>query len=257
MAVAAAAGDSWLLSRGWAPLQAVLVVLAASLVLGLLLGLIVGLTSLPAWAVSLFGIAGLTMLMTVVASSAFPFEDGPTPRPEPPGGGAWWFGLFALISIGGGLCWLIAPVRRAFSANRHRGEATASTRGRLVGALAGLGVSSLLAAAGGLLLARELGFAGYAPFGFGLPVEYLLLALVAVLLGGTSLFGGRGGVAGTVLGVLLLAGVYQVVAHSLKNENQIWLAELPIAGGLLLGLLVSWLLDLISRRLEGPAKVAE
>lgn len=60
-------------------------------------------------------------------------------------------------------------------------------------------VSGLLAAVGGLMIAVRLG-AGSASSGRGLE----LTVIAAVVIGGTSLFGGEGKVLGTLLGVLLL-----------------------------------------------------
>ncbi|WP_382308025.1 ABC transporter permease [Herbiconiux sp. UC225_62] len=60
-------------------------------------------------------------------------------------------------------------------------------------------VSGLLAAVGGLMITVRLG-AGSASSGTGLE----LTVIAAVVIGGTSLFGGEGKVAGTLLGVLLL-----------------------------------------------------
>lgn len=60
-------------------------------------------------------------------------------------------------------------------------------------------VSGFLAAVGGLMITVRLG-AGSASSGTGLE----LTVIAAVVIGGTSLFGGEGRVAGTLLGVLLL-----------------------------------------------------
>lgn len=60
-------------------------------------------------------------------------------------------------------------------------------------------ISGLLASVGGLMISARLG-AGAASAGSGLE----LVVIAAVVIGGTSLFGGEGKVAGTLLGVLLL-----------------------------------------------------
>jgi len=60
-------------------------------------------------------------------------------------------------------------------------------------------ISGVSAAIGGLLVAGRLGV-GYPHAGAGFELD----AIVAVVLGGTSLAGGRGSVAGTVAAVLLL-----------------------------------------------------
>jgi ribose/xylose/arabinose/galactoside ABC-type transport system permease subunit len=61
-------------------------------------------------------------------------------------------------------------------------------------------VGGLLAGLAGLVLAARLG-SGYPGAGFG----FELSSIVAVVLGGTALSGGRGGVLGTLAGVLLLS----------------------------------------------------
>jgi ribose transport system permease protein len=61
-------------------------------------------------------------------------------------------------------------------------------------------IGGILAAVAGLVLAARLG-SGYTGAGAG----FELNSIVAVVLGGTALSGGRGGVLGTIAGVLLLA----------------------------------------------------
>ncbi len=66
-------------------------------------------------------------------------------------------------------------------------------------AMATYGASALFAAAAGVLL---LGFTGSAYADVGQP--YLFQAIAAVVIGGTALTGGQGGIAGTVAGALVL-----------------------------------------------------
>ena len=60
-------------------------------------------------------------------------------------------------------------------------------------------LSGMLAAASGILL---VGFNNAADLGIGSP--FLLPSVAAVVIGGTSIFGGLGGYAGTILGALIL-----------------------------------------------------
>ena len=76
-------------------------------------------------------------------------------------------------------------------------------------------ISGILAAVGGLMISARLG-AGSASAGTGLE----LVVIAAVVIGGTSLFGGEGKVAGTLLGVLLLGLV----------QNSINLLAVPATG---------------------------
>jgi ribose/xylose/arabinose/galactoside ABC-type transport system permease subunit len=76
-------------------------------------------------------------------------------------------------------------------------------------------VSSLLAGLGGLVLA---GYVGYADQWIGR--GYDLDSIAAVVIGGTSLAGGRGGIRGTVAGVLLVTVLLNLVL--LLNLNVQW-----------------------------------
>jgi ribose transport system permease protein len=66
-------------------------------------------------------------------------------------------------------------------------------------------LSGLLAAAGGLVLLARLGV-GYPLAGR----EFQMDSIAAVVIGGTSLFGGRGGVWGTVAGVLIVSAMNNI-----------------------------------------------
>lgn len=66
-------------------------------------------------------------------------------------------------------------------------------------------ISGVLAATGGLVLLARLGV-GYPLAGR----EFQLDSIAAVVIGGTSLFGGRGGVLGTVAGVLIVSSLNNI-----------------------------------------------
>lgn len=87
-------------------------------------------------------------------------------------------------------------------------------------------VSAVCAALGGLLLA---GYVGYVDryVGQGLNLD----SIAAVVVGGTSLAGGRGGIGGTVVGVLLLAILVNVVfVANVPEATQLVLKGLLIVG---------------------------
>jgi ribose transport system permease protein len=67
-------------------------------------------------------------------------------------------------------------------------------------------VCGLLAGLGGVVLAARLGI-GMPTMGTG----YELQAIAAVVIGGTALSGGRGGIVGTILGTLTLGVIYNVL----------------------------------------------
>jgi len=192
VAAASGAGYVWLLSETETPavLAAGIVVIAA-VALGAFLGAVAGLTSVPAWAVSLAGLA-----VTLALGSAVLDPVGvQTPEQLPgPLDSAWvWLAAFLLISLAGGGLLAIPPVRRLVGTRPSLGA-------RVVRAVVGFAGSSALASLAGLALVVQIG----GVFG-SVSVFPLLVALAAVLIGGVSAFGGRGGIAGTVLGVALLA----------------------------------------------------
>ena len=91
-------------------------------------------------------------------------------------------------------------------------------------------VSALCAAVGGLLFA---GYVGYVDryVGQGLNLD----SIAAVVVGGTSFAGGRGGIAGTVVGVLLLAVLVNVVfVANVPEAMQLVLKGLLIVGAVVM-----------------------
>ncbi|MGH3679300.1 MAG: ABC transporter permease subunit [Natronosporangium sp.] len=188
---------------------AAMVALAGSVAVGIGLGLVVGLTSAPAWAVSLGGLALLQgAVLTLFQRGAVIGGDQVPVRSE-----AAWFGLFVLISLAGGGLWAVPQVRRLLGADRSGTEPVRFRAARLIPAVVGLGVSSGLAGLSGLASVVRLG-AVVTP---AVLLDLTLLALAAVLVGGVSVFGGRGGVAGTVLGVMLLTVVVEWVGIEWRN----------------------------------------
>ena len=111
---------------------------------------------------------------------------------------------FLLLVILAAVCWVVlssTPLGRYIYAVGGD-EGNARRAGIPVGRVkvAVYVICGALAAIAGLVLAARLG-SGYTLAGSGFELD----AVVAVVLGGTSLAGGRGGVVGTVAGVFLLA----------------------------------------------------
>ncbi|NUW36349.1 hypothetical protein HTZ77_33810 [Nonomuraea sp. SMC257] len=171
----AAVTASPLIGQGWAAAILALLLVAIG---GLVLGLLVAALAAPAWAVTLgAAVACEALVVAMTDSRGVPSQFG-SGIPA-----SVWFVLFVVVSLGGALVWRVARLRSPW-----------------VAALVGVGGSSLLAAVGGLAaLARV-----QAVFP-GTGWSTTTLALAAVLLGGVSVHGGRGGVAGTVLAMLFLA----------------------------------------------------
>lgn len=109
-----------------------------------------------------------------------------------------------VLAVLAALCWVVlahTPFGRyvyAVGSDRQSARRAGIPTGAVI--IAAYVVCALLAAVAGLVLAARLG-SGYTGAGFG----FDLSSIVAVVLGGTALSGGRGGVLGTVAGVILLS----------------------------------------------------
>ncbi|RSN08586.1 hypothetical protein DMB42_21525 [Nonomuraea sp. WAC 01424] len=199
------------------PLAMLLALVLAGLA-GVVMSVFTMVLSAPAWAVSL----GAAVVCEAVAAALL---DGRTIPLETAGlyPGPLGFAVFAVISIAGGLLWT-------------RQEVRADLGGGWPGAVLGLAGSSVLAAAGGIALLMRLGAA--TPGSQGLYTT--VFALAAVLLGGTSPYGERAGVAGTVLGLLILALAQGLLAYF---GAPMWVFVLVMGAVVLIGLGASRLLD--------------
>ena len=96
--------------------------------------------------------------------------------------------------------------------NRERAAYLSGARTRLV-VMAAFALSGALSAFGGVLLA---GYASKAAQAMGDP--YLLPAIAAVVLGGTSILGGRGSYLGTVAGVILITLLQSILSVMQMEE---------------------------------------
>jgi len=114
------------------------------------------------------------------------------------------------IVVGAGVVFLLR--RTAFGraiyaiGNRERAAYLSGARARLV-VMTAFAISGGLSAFGGVLLA---GYASKAAQAMGDP--YLLPAIAAVVLGGTSILGGRGSYLGTVAGVILITLLQSILS---------------------------------------------
>jgi len=96
--------------------------------------------------------------------------------------------------------------------NRERAAYLSGARTRIV-VMAAFAISGGLSAFGGVLLA---GYASKAAQAMGDP--YLLPAIAAVVLGGTSILGGRGNYLGTVAGVILITLLQSILSVMQMEE---------------------------------------
>ena len=111
--------------------------------------------------------------------------------------------------------------------------------------VAAYGLSGLFAALGGLFLTSQTG-SGSPTVGN----DFVLPAVAAVVIGGTALSGGRGGLAGTVLGAFILTTIGNVVF--VLHISSYWQ---PVAAGLILvfSVLATSLGELATSRREATA----
>jgi ribose/xylose/arabinose/galactoside ABC-type transport system permease subunit len=184
-------------NQGWIALVAAIVAVSIVLGGGLLLGALVGLLSAPGWAMSLAGLAaGQAAIVALVGDQGFPVTG------EPPGTSAAvvWLVAFVVVSVTEGLLFLLPAVRRFLGANRTGANSAEWRPARVVGAVIGLGGSSLLAGLSGIALVEATRFS--AP---GADGTRLLLAAGAALLGGVGVYGCRGGALGTAFATGIIA----------------------------------------------------
>lgn len=217
--------------RDWDEWTCIAIAVATAALAGLILGLVIVVLQVPAWAASLG--AGFAVLAWTVNS----VESDPR-LIEPARGGPdlydWWVWIFAgvaLVSVIGGILWTIPGFRAACSARPNGDPADRPSASAAFGVLAAMTFSSAAAAAAGgflwindrptkdtgpTLLPGEL----LGPLStnglFLLLVTFGSMVLAVVLLGGTSAFGRRGGVFGTVLAVAGMVLLHEVtdVSHA-------------------------------------------
>jgi ribose/xylose/arabinose/galactoside ABC-type transport system permease subunit len=216
--------------------MAIGVVVAAAV--GLVLGILAAALSVPAWAVTLGGAAiieaailGATGGRTMVLSAASGQLSG------------LWFAVFVALTLGGGALWLIPGLRSTLSATRD--VAPAGRWGGLrpgLGAVVGLTASGLLAGIAGVVYTLRL-HAATPPNGSSLT----LLGLAIALLGGVSVFGRRGGVAGVLLATILFGSIQHIL---LLNAVPSWVLTLVTGVVVLAGLAVSRLIETTSGIVE-------
>jgi ribose/xylose/arabinose/galactoside ABC-type transport system permease subunit len=180
--------------------QTVLILLGAAVAVGVVQGLLVVGLQVPAWAASLA--VALALAAWMGSSSGLVLTDGYSPDTD----AYLWFGGFCAVSLVATLLGLIPTVRRGLG--RFRAVADPARRR---GVAAGLivivvtVVSTLLGSLSGVLSVLTIRQARP-----GIGLELTALALGAALLGGTSAFGRRGGILGTIFaaGLITVVGVY-------------------------------------------------
>ena len=142
-----------LVRSGQAVASTMLIAVASCLLIGVVLGVVLGLTDLPAWALTV-GVA--TLLEAIYLSGygggrAIPID--PDVRLADSDLRIWTV-AFAVLSLGGAVALALPTVRQALGMTQVAADGPRFDAGRLVGAMVGLGGSSMLAGLAGVLYVR-------------------------------------------------------------------------------------------------------
>jgi len=207
----------------WGKPGAFIVAVVLATLIGFVLGVLVAVLSVPAWAVTLVAVAvvqGIALSFFSNGGLIIPVRfEGQYPT-------ALWYGLFVVISVGGGALWLLPAIRQPLSTGRRSGDPGEYGGLRTgLGAIAGLTGSSFLAGLAAIPMLMR--FQAAEPN----VANMTTTALVAVLLGGVSVFGRRAGVFGTFLAVTIVMLVQTLIVF---NDAPIWVNTLVLG---LIGLL--------------------
>lgn|GEM_PF-1293846 len=210
--------------------------LGVALVAGLALGVLVALAHVPGWAASLAALCGGVVATSLVGhGNPVLVADG---VPDPHRWAYVWFVAVAAVSVLAGVFGLVRPLRRGIGAFRPVADpAERRGPGAALMVVLALTVSGGLAGLGGVLAAVQRGSAG----GPADILPDLVLALGAALVGGVSAYGRRGGVLGTMLGVL--AVVLAVRFGALRGWPSAATTYGVAGGAILLGLVVTRLVE--------------
>ena len=203
-------------ATGWGPVgqaMAIPVGVGCGLLLGLVNGAGVAVLRLPSMVVTL-AVNAVAQGLMVVHTGGFSPQASSSPAMRFLATGDTLFGipnaLIVWAVIGAGTVFLLTRTtfgRTVYAiGNRERAAylSGAPTGAVVVGAFA---IAGALSAFGGVLLA---GYASKAAQAMGDP--YLLPAIAAVVLGGTSILGGRGNYLGTVAGVILITLLQSILS---------------------------------------------
>jgi ribose transport system permease protein len=201
---------------GWGPLGAAMAIpvgIGCGVLLGLVNGCAVALLRIPSMIATL-AVNAVAQGLMVVHTGGFSPQDASSPAMRFIATGHSLFGvpnaLIVWIVIGAATIFLLSRTRfgRTVYAigNRERAAYLSGARTHLVLILA-FAIAGGLSAFGGVLLA---GYASKAAQAMGDP--YLLPAIAAVVLGGTSILGGRGNYLGTVAGVILVTLLQSILS---------------------------------------------
>jgi ribose/xylose/arabinose/galactoside ABC-type transport system permease subunit len=204
---------------------------------GIVIGLLIVVLHVPGWAATLaagLGVIVFNQLRTAPIRVQGDFD--------PTNQAFFLFGGFALLAVIGGALGTITPLRRWLGAMRSTGD-PAIRRGAVVAApvLGSLALSSVFAVGAGILMAAQ----SSGPVVPGTGIEWTGIAVGLALLAGTSAYGRRGGIFGTLFAV---AGLTLFLDYNVRKDLQI--SIFAIAGSVFLaGLIVTRLVETYGRPL--------
>ena len=209
-------------ATGWGPLGTTLAIpvgIACGVLLGLVNGFGVAFLRIPSMIVTL-AVNAVAQGLMVVHTGGFSPQDASSPAMRFIATGHDLFGipnaLLVWALVGAAAVFLLT--RTTFGrvvyavGNRERAAYLSGARVRMV-VMVAFALSGGLSAFGGVLLA---GYASKAAQAMGDP--YLLPAIAAVVLGGTSILGGRGSYIGTVAGVILITLLQSILSVMQMEE---------------------------------------
>ncbi|MFG3700435.1 ABC transporter permease [Micromonospora sp. NPDC047620] len=215
--------------------------LAVAALGGLALALAVVVLHVPGWAASLAGAAGVVVYIEQRSAPVVPQGDY-----DPGRGALHLFAGLAAVAVLGGLLGAVRAVRRLVG--RFRPVVDPARRRGVVAAVVVSGAlvcSTVLAALAGMLTATH----ATGPVAPDAGLDWTVLAVGMALLAGTSAYGRRGGVFGTLLAVCLVA-VFVAYAQARGWTVSRWAVGAAALG---VGLLVTRLVEAYGRPAVGAA----
>jgi ribose/xylose/arabinose/galactoside ABC-type transport system permease subunit len=212
--VARQADGEWLAAAG--------VAVGICAAIGLVQGLVVVGLHVPAWAASLAVLLGIGAWAAAQGSVTAHIDYSPLPDAY------LWFAIVSAVSVIGSLFGLAPSLRRGFA--RFRPVADPARRRSVAAAVIAVVttvVSMALAGVGGILIVLLNGRTDAES-----ALELTAYGLAAALLGGTSAFGRRGGIFGTVFAACLLTLVGAWMAAVYPRLSTVWMLAAAIGVGL-------------------------
>jgi ribose transport system permease protein len=209
-------------ATGWGQLGEILAIpvgIGCGIALGLVSGIGVAFFRIPSMVVTL-AVNAVAQGLMVAHTGGFSPQDSSSPAMRLIATGHSIFGipnaLVVWVAVGTAAVFLLTRTtfgRTVYAiGNRERAAYLSGARTRVV-VMAAFAISGALSAFGGVLLA---GYSSKAAQAMGDP--YLLPAIAAVVLGGTSILGGRGNYLGTVAGVILITLLQSILSVMQMQE---------------------------------------